>query len=155
MGKETEIRGENPEPRLITYPERITNFYRILDSVSDRMHPLAYGLLFAGDRISVCDEAVVGRIGEDVVGFATIAPRGEANSGQPTIVGLYVLPDHRRRRYGAGIFVATVERCLDRGFEKVRVDVMSDYVAKIINNLPDELKEHLDVCDLGNLMEDL
>src|SRR3989344_9209087 len=63
----------------------------------------AIGLLLSGDRISCCDEGVVMQEGENVIGVATIAPEGEEQSGQPTIVALYVSKEYRGKGYGSQI----------------------------------------------------
>ncbi|HBV01360.1 MAG TPA: hypothetical protein DEF00_03135 [Candidatus Taylorbacteria bacterium] len=47
-----------------------------------------FGMLFAGDRGNCCDEAVVVFEDNALVAIASIAPEGEAGSGEPTIVGL-------------------------------------------------------------------
>jgi GNAT superfamily N-acetyltransferase len=86
------------------------------------------------------------------VGVATIAPEGEMMSGRPTIVALYVLPEFRQRGYGKILLEAAVERCLERGFEKIRVDVMSSYAMRAINSLPTHLRDALDVRDQGDVM---
>lgn len=113
----------------------------------------AMGILLIGDRLVCCDEAVVLKKGGEIAGLATIAPDGEQMSGQPTIVALYVLPAYRRQGYGRQLMEAVVRRCFERGFENVRVDVMSAHAMKIIQALPDELKAGLDVHDLGAMMD--
>lgn len=90
---------------------------------------------------------------ENLIGVATIAPEGEEQSGQPTIVGLYVAPEYRSKGYGSQILQKAIERCLERGFENIRMDVMSSNATKIIKKLPKEIQEKLDVHDLGNLMD--
>lgn len=110
------------------------------------------GILFVGDRISCLDEAIGLKAGGEIVGVATIAPEGEMMSGRPTIVALYVLPEFRQRGYGKILLEAAVERCLERGFEKIRVDVMSSYAMRAINSLPTHLRDALDVRDQGDVM---
>jgi len=63
---------------------------------------MSRALLFGGERLSVCDEGVALKFEGQVVGLATIAPEGEATSnvaeaqsGTPTIVGLYVRPEDK------------------------------------------------------------
>lgn len=111
------------------------------------------GILFAGDRIRVCDEGVIMEDKETLVGVATIAPDGEDDSGQPTIVGLYVDPNYRHSGYGKQILQKAVERCVERGFDNIRIDSMSQGTMKIIEKLPEHLKAKLDVHDLGDLMD--
>lgn len=91
--------------------------------------------------------------GEELIGAATIAPEGDQHSGQPTIVGLYVAPEHRGKGYGGQILRRAIEKCIERGFEKIRMDIMSLNAKKIIEKLPDELKKKIDVHDLGNIMD--
>ena len=114
---------------------------------------IAVGLLLTGDRISCCDEGVIAEQEAKLVGVATIAPEGEEMSGQPTIVGLFVVPEHRGKGLGAQILKKAVERCIERGFENIRMDVMSSNAMKIIDKLPDDLKKKVDVYDLGNIMD--
>lgn len=114
---------------------------------------MAIGILLAGDRMSCCDEGVIMQEKENLIGVATIAPEEEEQSGQPTIVGLYVAPEYRSKGYGSQILQKAIERCLERGFENIRMDVMSSNATKIIKKLPKEIQEKLDVHDLGNLMD--
>ena len=97
--------------------------------------------------------------------MATIAPYGEEHSpstinvarargeevsvGQPTIVALYVRKTHRRKDYGRLIMEATIRRSMERGFSKIRVDVLSKYAMRIVNSLPAELYAVLDVYDMS------
>jgi len=114
---------------------------------------MAIGILLAGDRLSCCDEGVIMQERENLIGVATIAPKGEQMSGQPTIVALYVAPEYRSKGYGSRILQKAVERCLERGFENIRMDVMSSNATKIIKKMPEEIQEKLDVHDLGNIMD--
>lgn len=104
-----------------------------------------------GDRISCCDEGVVAKRWGRVIGLATIAPHGEVGSGEPTIVGVYVLPTYRRRGIGRAVFEAAVQRCVERGFEKIRVDALTRGGLQLTQVLPAELAERLDVRDFSYL----
>lgn len=119
-----------------------------------RKDPLPVATLLSGDRIYCCDEVVVGKtvLGK-IVGVATIAPNGEENSGQPTIVALYVHPDHRRKGYGQKIMTAAVQRCIQRGFKQIRVDVMSGWAMRIIKSLLDNLQAVLEINYQGDFMD--
>lgn len=110
-------------------------------------------ILFSGDRLSCCDEGVIMQSGESLIGVATIAPEGEGRTGQPTIVALYITPEFRGKGYGSQILRKAIERCVERGFNKIRMDVMSSSAKKIIDKLPIELQERIDVHDLGNIMD--
>lgn len=111
------------------------------------------GILLAGDRLSCCDEAVGVEVDGKIVGVATIAPRGEMESGQPTIVAIYVLPDHRGQGYGRAVTQAAVERCLTRGFDNIRVDTLSTGGRNVVESLPDELRRHIDAHHLGAVID--
>ena len=110
-------------------------------------------LLFGGDRLSCCDEGVAIEEEGVIVGIATIAPFGEERSKQPTIVAMYILPAYRRRGYGKILLEAAINRCLEREFSKIRVDVMSSHAMRIINSLPAYLHDVLDVHDQGDVMD--
>lgn len=73
-------------------------------------------LLFGGGRILHCDEGMVSR-DEDgkPIGLASIAPCGESGSGDPEIVGVYVIPEERRKGVGLSLLRAAVGRCRERG----------------------------------------
>lgn len=105
-------------------------------------------IVMGGDRIHCCDEAVVV---EDesgaLVGAATIAPNGEDFSGQPGIVGVYVIPECRNRGLSKVLMTAVTERCVERGFKEVRVDVMSGRILRVINALSAELRGIMKVVD--------
>lgn len=105
-------------------------------------------MLLGGDRLSCCDEAVALKVKEEIVGVATIAPKGEQMSGQPTIVALYILPKYRKTGYGKLLMTKTVERCQERGFEKIQVDVLSKRIFPIIKSLPPESQSRLEVNDM-------
>jgi GNAT superfamily N-acetyltransferase len=112
------------------------------------------GILFAGDRLSCCDEAVALKVDGRIVGLATIAPKGEYGAGgQPTIIALYVVLGERRKGYGKILQEAVVTRFIERGFQNIRVDVMSSYAMRTINSLPQHLRDALDVRDLGDSMD--
>jgi len=116
-------------------------------------HSPIIAILFAGDRILCCDEAVAIQKDGKIVGVATIAPKGEGLSGVPTIVALYILPVYRRKGYGKKILEAAINRCIERGFPKIRVDVMSSYAMAIIDSLDKNLFDVVEVHNLGNVMD--
>ncbi|OGD56781.1 hypothetical protein A2V71_01515 [Candidatus Berkelbacteria bacterium RBG_13_40_8] len=109
--------------------------------------------LFVGDRLSVIDESVAIKVDGKIVGIATIAPQGEMMSGVPTIVGIYVLPEFRRQGLGKILLLSAIERCQERGFPKVRIDVLSSALMSLIKSLPQEKKEYLEVHELGPILD--
>lgn len=113
-------------------------------------------ILFGGDRLSCCDEGIVMNDNGKLIGLATIAPEGEENSGQPTIVGLYVLPEYRQKGFGAQILKRTLERCIERGLNKnskIRMDVLSSKAQKIIDKFPKEFQDKIEVHNYGDIMD--
>lgn len=110
-------------------------------------------IVLGGERMSCCDEAVVLEDGNgNLVGMATIAPRGESGEGKPAIVGLYVLPRFRRQGYAKELLLKTIERCIERGFEKICLDVMSRRLMRVITKLPSDKRDRLEVNDQSKLM---
>lgn len=112
-------------------------------------------MLLGGDRLSCCDEAVgiYDKTGEKMVGVATIAPEGEMRSGEPTIVGEFILPEFRDQGYGKELLVKTIKRCQERGFSSVRLDVQSGRIMKIIEKLPEETRNYLNVIDQSKFID--
>ena len=107
---------------------------------------MARVILFGGDRFSCCDEFVVGRNDAGmVVALASLAPEGEQESGEPTIVGVWVAKAERRKRLGTAIFEAAVRRMVARGFPKVRVDVLSRGMAGVLATMEPGLREKLEM----------
>jgi GNAT superfamily N-acetyltransferase len=100
-------------------------------------------IFFGGDRLSCVDEAVVIKHEGQIVSLASIAPEGEWGSGEPTIVGLYTMPDYRLRGLGATVMEAAVRRCQARGLTPVSVAILSQEVKKLIDKLPQNIKQHL------------
>lgn len=106
--------------------------------------------LFAGAKLWGCDEILALKDeGGRILGLVTIAADGEDESGVPTIVALYVVHEARRRAYGVSVgallFAAAVERCIARGFEKTRVDVLSTGMMRLIDGLDARLRDRLDI----------
>ncbi|MFB6226614.1 MAG: GNAT family N-acetyltransferase [Candidatus Paceibacteria bacterium] len=100
-------------------------------------------ILFGGERLHCIDEAVIGTVDEQLIGAATIAPEGQEHRGDPEIVGLYVRPGFRREGYGTEIFRQAVHRCRERGWDQVKVQVISSDIPGLIEKLPQEDQELL------------
>lgn len=99
---------------------------------------LVLGMLFSGDRISCCDEAVVISEGDQLIAIATIAPYGE-NTGNPTIVGVYVTPEYRKQGYGTKVVDYALNRCCDRNLTPVHIDAMTPGMKKICDAMNQDL----------------
>jgi len=132
---------------------KVFNKLALSDWIRSLKTTAVIALLLGGDRLYCCDEGVAVEIDGEIVAMATIAPHGEDRSGQPTIVAVYVPPEFRGQGYSKPLMEAVVKRCEERGFSEVRVDVMSSYMMKTINSLPNELRAVLDIHDLGALMD--
>lgn len=112
-------------------------------------------MLLGGDRLSCCDEVVgiYDRTGKKLVGAASIAPKGEMRSGEPTIVGEFILPEFRGLGYGTELLKQAINRCQERGFPSVRLDVQSGRIMKIIKKLPEETRNYLKVIDQSKFLD--
>jgi GNAT superfamily N-acetyltransferase len=110
-------------------------------------------VLFGGDRLSCCDEAVAIKSGDHIVGIATISPNGEDGSSRPTIVGVFVLPQFRGQGLGRQLMMEAIQHCLDRGFESIRLDVLSVAMRHIVRSLSGEIRSKLVVIDHGNILD--
>lgn len=167
---------KQPEPQLIVVKQQ--ELYQHVQALLEQrpINP-ALPLLFTGDRITCCDEGIVLRQQETVLGLASIAPFGEGVNlghmrtqeylrregllqedeltevGQPTIVGLYVPRHHRGKGYGEQILHRTIERCVERGFTNIRLDVMNSHALRMLERLPEEIRQHLDIHDFGTVMD--
>jgi len=124
----------------------------LVEWVDEQPFSITLTILFGGERLYHCDEAVGVVVKGKIVAVASIAPHGEG-TGTPTIVGLYTIPEHRRAGYGAVAFQAAIKRCRQRAFEKVRVDVTSGYVTRMIAKLPAADLAYLRIHDSGSVMD--
>nr|QBM02307.1 hypothetical protein [uncultured archaeon] len=68
-------------------------------------------------------------------------------SGEPTIVGLYTVRSCRYRGYGKIVLEAAIRRSLERGFPKIRIDVLTPKAMKLVQSLSEELLSVLAVHD--------
>jgi len=106
---------------------------------------LTLSVLFGGDRLMCCDEFIGIFINGELASVVSISPEGEDNSGQPTIVGIYTAKKFRNSGIGTKILKAAIKRGVERGFQKIQIDVFSSKLAKLINKLEEEYKQYLDV----------
>ncbi len=138
--------------------ERIHTRVISIQDISDFAHnhvSMTTMILFGGDRLGCCDEGVGIMVGTQLIGIASIAPQGEDRAGSPTIVGMYVDKAFRHKQLGQRLLQATIQRCQERGFLRIHVDVMSEGMKKIINHLAPESRALLDVQDCGNVLQDI
>jgi|GEM_PF-4112210 len=83
------------------------------------------------------DDAVVIKEGQKIIGAALLAPGH--------FVGFFVLPEYQRRGLGKKLMEEGIERLLSRGDKKIRIDICDHRTEKIIENLPPEIKKHLNI----------
>ena len=114
----------------------------------------AVKLLFSDQSLSGCDEGVIMEKESKLIGVATIAPKGESGAGQPSISAFYIAPEHRGNEYGGQILKRAMERCVERGFVKIRVDIMSINAANLMEKLPAEIKDKMDIHYFRRLMDE-
>jgi len=105
-------------------------------------------ITIGGERAWVCDEAIVAYTeGGQPIGMATISPEGEDQSGQPEIVGVFVLPGHRRQGIGLELLRQALQRCAERDFRAVRMTVATKMGARLVARLPTDLPVIIKVND--------
>lgn len=108
---------------------------------------MVLGMLLAGDRWSCVDKVALATIDSKIVGIATIAPNGEEMSGEPTIVAIYVLREHRGSRIGYQLLEAAVDYMLSKGLVPIHIDAFNSKILRMIDRLPFEKRQKLNVVD--------
>jgi len=128
-----------------------SGFVRTIHESANMSSPILLG----GTRWDCVEEAVLAMINGKTVGIATIAPQGEENSGQPTIVAIYVLPEHRHNQLGYKLLEAAVDQMIAKNLVPIRLDVLNSKVMKMINRLPEEKRNQLKIhnCSGGNFLD--
>ncbi|MEN9621582.1 MAG: hypothetical protein RLZZ67_16 [Candidatus Parcubacteria bacterium] len=116
---------------------------------NDPKFMLCLAILFGGDRAACCDEAAVVEIDGRIAALASISPNGEMDSGQPTIVGLYTLPEFRRRCFAKVALQSAIHRMRERGFAKIRLDALTRGSLRVVGTLPVADRELLEVHDMS------
>lgn len=71
-------------------------------------------ILFGGERFMWTTWGAMAKTGNLVIGLATVADEGEMGSGKPTLIGVMVLPDYRRRGIGTQLVRAVVDEARTR-----------------------------------------
>jgi GNAT superfamily N-acetyltransferase len=117
---------------------------RVVDFIKQYQHLLTVILLFGGDRLLCCDEAVIAEEDGRVISLATIAPKGEAGEG-PTIVGLFTLKAYRRQGIARRVLQQAILRCAERQLVPVRISLLSSKSLLLVNTLGPEYKDLLEI----------
>lgn len=153
------------------YPRQIGEW--VLDRV-EKMAPEypVLPILFGGDRLTCCDEAYVyspyrlpfgttspeglTHVGYertcDIVGGVTISKTGQDGQG-PEIVGLYVIPEYRRRGYGDLLLKIALLRLEQLDLLPARIHVLSTACQGLVANLQSWFKERLTVVQESNVLD--
>ena len=132
--------------KIVVNDELISSARHMREGVDN---PLLAMVLFAGDRLSCCDEGVAA-IGQDgqILGLVTIAPLGEMMEGCPTIVAVAVSSHTRRQGIAKQLFVKAVQRMQERGLSlPYRVDTITKMGKGLVASLGDDTKVCLQVVD--------
>ncbi len=107
-------------------------------------------VLFGGERLYFVDEILAAFDGEVLVGAVTMSPVGEFGDGKPEIIGLRVLQGWRRQGIGAKLMERAIKRMVERGFTgnaSIHIEVLSQAALNLVNKLPADLRERLDIRD--------
>ena len=123
---------------------------RLAAGAKDPPHFMAK-ITTGGDRHTCCDEIVAAYDGNDLIGAATIAPKGESGADMPEIVGLFVLEKWRRQGVGRELLLRAISRCRERGRVPLRLNILSRAASTLVKNLPPDLLVDVRVDDKSHL----
>jgi ribosomal protein S18 acetylase RimI-like enzyme len=73
---------------------------------------MSYVVLFGGDRWRHVTTCACATVRGTMVGLATLAPCNELGGGGPHIIGVYIMPDHRKQGWGRALITALVEESM-------------------------------------------
>ena len=90
---------------------------------------------------------VVGIRNEKIIGIAIIE-KGKIFFGEPTLLTIYIKPEHRRKGYGKKLLKEAISYAKKK-FPYLRVDILSSKVKKMIQSLSEEDKKFLKIFDPG------
>ena len=92
---------------------------------------------------------VVGIRNEKIIGIAIIE-KGKIFFGEPTLLTIYIKPEHRRKGYGKKLLKEAISYAkAKKKFPYLRVDILSSKVKKMIESLSEEDKKFLKIFDPG------
>jgi len=92
---------------------------------------------------------VVGIKNEKIIGIAIIE-KGKIFFGEPTLLTIYIKPEHRRKGYGKKLLKEAISYAkAKKKFPYLRVDILSSKVKKMIQSLSEEDKKFLKIFDPG------
>jgi ribosomal protein S18 acetylase RimI-like enzyme len=104
------------------------------------------------DRVRHCDEAFVAEVDGVIVGAVTLAFKGIFGGNKPTLDGLYVLPEYRRRGIGCRLITHAVRRFAEVGRTPVLCNVESDEMVATSESFR---RRHPELCQHVDFRDDL
>lgn len=104
-------------------------------------------ILFGGSRLTCVDEVLAAYEKETFVGTVTLSPVGEMNARKPSIIGLLVLKEWRRKGIGTKLMESAITRMKKRGLTPVHIDLLSTNLKKLVEKLDEKFKKNLIVND--------
>lgn len=119
-------------------------------------------ILFGGSRLTCVDEVLAAYENGAFAGAVTLSPVGEMYNRKPSIVGLLVLKEWRRKGIGTKLMQSAINRMKERGLTPVHIDVLSKNAMKLVEKLDDEFRklliannqsEHADCFDFVESLE--
>ena len=72
------------------------------------------------------------------------------NSGNPTIVALYVLKEYRSEGVGTKLLEAAIDHMITEEMFPIRIDATNSKVTRMVKRLPAEKQEYIDLYDFSN-----
>lgn len=100
-------------------------------------------ILFGGSMLTCVDEVLAAYENDAFAGAVTLSPVGEMNAGKPSIIGLLVLKEWRRKGIGTKLMESAINRMRERGLTPVNIDVLSKNAMKLVEKLDEKFKKNL------------
>lgn len=103
-------------------------------------------ILFGGSRLACVDEVLAAYGNNAFMGALSLSPVGEMRAG-PSIVGLLVLKEWRRKGAGTKLMESAITRMRERGLTPVHIDILSKNIKKLVEKLDPDFRKLLIVND--------
>ena len=137
------------DPTITVPPGAFQLAYKFLKVIREES-PLAAAILFGGDRWSCVTDVIVGMLEDAPIGMVTISEVGEQHDGHACILGMYTRLGHRGKGYGKKLIGAAVEVGKVKGITPLRCDIITTEAKFLIETLPDDIKESLEIRDFSS-----
>lgn len=142
-----------PEISLVSDRDEVSRASSELFESAD--NKVAIATLLGGDRLSVCEEAVCAKKDGKTIGMITISHMGEGQTGNPSLVGMYVLPEFRKQGIGKDLLEQAIAQGRELGWENVQIDVLTGTMMSLVDQLDDADKSFLRINDLRMGMDQM